>query len=70
MIGRWVALAVVLPPLFPNLAQVTQNQPISPLPTQRPGDGREPSDERGVPGFEHRQRAPGAPDQRQGAWTG
>ena len=36
VIGFWVALAVVLPPLFPNLAEVTQKQPISPLPTAAP----------------------------------
>ena len=36
VIGFWVALAVVLPPLFPKLADVTQKQPISPLPANAP----------------------------------
>ncbi|MET0995976.1 MAG: MMPL family transporter, partial [Mycobacterium sp.] len=36
MIGCWVALAVFLPLLFPNLAEVTQKQPISPLPASAP----------------------------------
>jgi putative drug exporter of the RND superfamily len=36
VIAFWVALAVFLPPLFPNLAQVTQKQPISPLPADAP----------------------------------
>ena len=36
VIGCWVALAVFLPPLFPNLAEVTQKQPISPLPATAP----------------------------------
>jgi RND superfamily putative drug exporter len=36
VIGFWVALAVVLPPLFPKLADVTQKQPISPLPASAP----------------------------------
>src|SRR5258707_904456 len=36
VIGCWVALAVVLPPLFPSLAQVIQKQPISPLPASAP----------------------------------
>jgi putative drug exporter of the RND superfamily len=36
VIGCWVALAIVLPQLFPSLAQVTQNQPISPLPASAP----------------------------------
>ena len=38
VIGCWVALAVFLPPLFPNLAEVTQKQPILPPAGQRPGD--------------------------------
>jgi putative drug exporter of the RND superfamily len=36
VIGCWVALAVILPPLFPSLAEVTQKQPLSPLPTSAP----------------------------------
>jgi len=36
VIGIWVALAVVLPPFFPNLAEVTQKQPASPLPADAP----------------------------------
>jgi len=36
VIGCWVALAILLPPLFPPLASVTQNQPISPLPADAP----------------------------------
>jgi RND superfamily putative drug exporter len=36
VIGCWVALAVVLPPLFPSLAAVTQKQPLSPLPASAP----------------------------------
>ncbi|WP_428369810.1 RND family transporter [Mycolicibacterium sp.] len=36
VIGFWVALAVVLPPLFPTLAEVTQKQPVSPLPADAP----------------------------------
>jgi RND superfamily putative drug exporter len=36
VIGIWIALAVVLPPLFPSLAQVTQKQPVSPLPASAP----------------------------------
>ena len=36
VIGLWVALAVVLPPLFPKLTDVTQKQPISPLPASAP----------------------------------
>ena len=36
VIGCWVALAVFLPPLFPNLAEVTQKQPASPLPASAP----------------------------------
>ena len=36
VIGCWIALAVVLPPLFPSLAEVTQNQPVSPLPASAP----------------------------------
>ncbi|HVQ48847.1 MAG TPA: RND family transporter, partial [Mycobacterium sp.] len=36
MIGCWVALAVFLPPLFPNLAAVTQKHPPSPLPASAP----------------------------------
>ncbi len=36
VIGCWVALAMVLPPLFPSLAEVTQKQPTSPLPASAP----------------------------------
>jgi RND superfamily putative drug exporter len=36
VIGCWVALAIVLPPLFPSLAEVTQKQPVSPLPASAP----------------------------------
>ena len=36
VIGCWVAVAVFLPPLFPNLAEVTQKQPIFPLPASAP----------------------------------
>ena len=36
VIGCWVALAVVLPPLFPSLAEVAQKQPVSPLPASAP----------------------------------
>ncbi|HYJ54835.1 MAG TPA: RND family transporter [Mycobacterium sp.] len=36
VIGFWIALAVVLPPLFPTLAEVTQKQPASPLPVSAP----------------------------------
>ena len=36
VIGCWVALAVFLPPLFPSVAEVTQKQPVSPLPTSAP----------------------------------
>jgi putative drug exporter of the RND superfamily len=36
VIGCWIAVAVFLPPLFPNLAEVTQKQPMSPLPTSAP----------------------------------
>ncbi|MCV7151902.1 MMPL/RND family transporter [Mycolicibacterium pyrenivorans] len=36
VIGLWVALAVVLPPLFPTLAEATQRQPVSPLPASAP----------------------------------
>ncbi|MBJ7341378.1 RND family transporter [Mycolicibacterium sp.] len=36
MIAFWVALAIVLPPLFPSLAQVTQQHPVSPLPASAP----------------------------------
>ncbi|MET0452558.1 MAG: RND family transporter [Mycobacterium sp.] len=32
----WIALAVVLPPLFPTLAEVTQKHPVSPLPANAP----------------------------------
>ena len=36
VIGCWVALAMVLPLLFPSLAEVTQKQPTSPLPASAP----------------------------------
>ncbi|WP_234815395.1 RND family transporter [Mycolicibacterium duvalii] len=36
VIGFWVALAVVLPPLFPTLVEATQKQPVSPLPADAP----------------------------------
>lgn len=36
VIGFWVALAIVLPPLFPTLAEVTQKQPTSLLPASAP----------------------------------
>ena len=36
VIGFWVALAVLLPPLFPKLTDVTQKQPISALPASAP----------------------------------
>lgn len=36
VVGLWVAMAVLLPPLFPNLAEVIQKQPTSPLPADAP----------------------------------
>lgn len=36
VIAFWIALAIVLPPLFPSLAQVTQKHPVSPLPASAP----------------------------------
>ena len=36
VIGIWIAFAVVLPPLFPSLAVVIQNQPVTPLPADAP----------------------------------
>ena len=36
VIGCWIAVAVVLPPLFPTMAEVTQQQPVSPLPASAP----------------------------------
>jgi putative drug exporter of the RND superfamily len=36
VVACWVALAVVLPPLFPSLAVVTQKNPIAPLPASAP----------------------------------
>ena len=36
VIGVWLVLAVALPPLFPSLATVIQQQPTSPLPSDAP----------------------------------
>ena len=36
VIGLWIAVAVVLPPLFPTLVEATQDQPVSPLPADAP----------------------------------
>ena len=36
VIGCWVALAMALPLLFPSLAEMTQNHPMSPLPADAP----------------------------------
>ncbi|WP_264060832.1 MMPL/RND family transporter [Mycolicibacterium psychrotolerans] len=36
VIAVWIALAVVLPPLFPTLVEATQKQPVSPLPADAP----------------------------------
>jgi RND superfamily putative drug exporter len=36
VIGCWIVLAVFLPPLLPNLAEVVQKQPASPLPASAP----------------------------------
>lgn len=36
VIGIWIALAVVLPPLLPTLVEATQKQPVSPLPADAP----------------------------------
>ena len=36
VIGIWIAFAVVLPPLFPSLAVLIQNQPVTPLPADAP----------------------------------
>ena len=70
VIGCWVALAVVLPPLFPSLAEVTQKQPVSPLPASAPSIVATQQMAAAFHEAGSRERAPGAPDQRQGAWTG
>jgi RND superfamily putative drug exporter len=36
VIGIWIVLAFVLPPLFPSLAVATQKHPVAPLPTSAP----------------------------------
>jgi len=36
VVGIWVAFAFLLPPLFPSLAGVIQNQPVTPLPADAP----------------------------------